>query len=424
MDKRTVGTILIGVGTLVVIVAGFASNRDVGQARYFRDQAYHFQTLRALSDVAAGGAETAEVLETIRHIRAGDGQGWFAAWERTANRVLERADGMQDARSKGNAYLRAHNYLRTAEFFLPPDDPKRPAAFAQNVRTFYAGLDLLGVRYEQLQVPYGKHSLNAVFYPGSVGAETRPLIVFCGGYDSTLEELYFVLVHAALARGYSVLTFEGPGQGSIVREQRLPFTHEWEKPTSAVVDAFLARHPRPPKMVLVGMSLGGYLAPRAAAFEKRFDGVVAYDVLFDFGEVARYNAPAMVIWLRDRGWHGALRMLVNLKASLSPGFAWGVANGQWVMGTRTPHDTYDAMQRFTLEPVASRITADVLLLAGTEDHFIPLSQTEAFRSQLTQARSVTTRIYDRESGGAEHCQLGAHELWHADLFDWMQAKFE
>src|SRR5579864_3530139 len=68
----------------------------------------------------------------------------------------------------------------------------------------------------------------------------------------------------------------------------ITFTHEWEKPTGAVIDEFLANHTRPRKMVLVGMSMGGYLAPRAAAFNERFDGVVAYDVCFDLGATSRW----------------------------------------------------------------------------------------------------------------------------------------
>jgi hypothetical protein len=42
---------------------------------------------------------------------------------------------------------------------------------------------------------------------------------------------------------------------------------------------------------------------------------------------------------------------------------------------------------------------------------------------VTAARSDATKVYDRASGGAEHCQMGAQTLWHADFFDWMSAKF-
>ena len=86
---------------------------------------------------------------------------------------------------------------------------------------------------------------------------------------------------AALDRGYSVLMYEGPGQGEPLRKYGMTFTPEWEKPNAAVLDEFLRSHDKPPKIVLFGMSMGGYLAPRAAAFEDRIDGVVAYDVRFD-----------------------------------------------------------------------------------------------------------------------------------------------
>jgi hypothetical protein len=98
----------------------------------------------------------------------------------------------------------------------------------KNIEAFYKGLDTLDVRYERIRAPYGAHHLNALYFPGAEGSGKRPLIVICGGFDSTLEELYFVLVPAALERGYSVLAYEGPGQASIIREQGIPFTHEWK----------------------------------------------------------------------------------------------------------------------------------------------------------------------------------------------------
>jgi len=48
---------------------------DVGQSRFFKDQTYHFQTLRALSEEPYGGSDMAEVLKTVKHIRSGDTPG-------------------------------------------------------------------------------------------------------------------------------------------------------------------------------------------------------------------------------------------------------------------------------------------------------------------------------------------------------------
>ena len=226
---------------------------------------------------------------------------------------------------------------------------------------------------------------------------------------------------AAHARGFSVLTFEGPGQGAVLREQRLTSTPGWEVPTAAVLDAHFAAYPRQAKTILIGMSMGGYLASRVAAFDSRIDGVVAFDVLFDFGAVARSTIPPLGLWLHARHADTLLNILIAATARFSPGFAWSIANGQWVLGTTSAMETLQVLDGYSLAPVAGRITADVLILAGADDHFIPVTQAANFAGSLTAARSVRTIIYDRESGGAEHCQMGAQSLWHADLFDWVES---
>lgn len=178
--------------------------------------------------------------------------------------------------------------------------------------------------------------------------------------------------------------------------------------------------PRPTKTVLIGMSMGGYLAPRAAAFDRRIDGVVAFDVLYDFGALARQSVPPFAFWLHAHHAGAVLDAFIAIKARCSPGFAWSLANAQWVLGTASAIETVEALGRYTLAPVASRIKADVLILAGAEDHFIAASQAADFAQALTAARSVLSIVYDRASGGAAHCQMGAQSLWHADFFDWIE----
>ncbi len=410
------------VAALAVLAMARPHRDDLGAGRIYRDQTYHHQVLRALNDVATDGADVAEVLAATADVRAGDAEGWYAAWTALGDRNLARARATRDRLSAGHALLRAHGYYARAEFFLAPEDPRRPPSFARGTRVFYEGLDTLGVAYEKLTVPYGRDHLNALYYPPPPPARA-PLIVFCGGYDSTLEELYFFLVAAARARGYGVLAYEGPGQGSALRDQGLRLLPEWERPTSAVLDGYLASHPRPDKIVLVGLSLGGYLAPRAAAFDARIDGVVSYDVFFDVGAAARRAVPAIAYTLRRLGLERVVDAAAAIRGRLDPAVGWGLANGRWTLGKARTLDVVDALSAFTLEGVAGRIRQDVLILAGEEDQFVPLEQVEQYRRALVNARSVTTKVYDRASGGAEHSQLGAPTLWQADFFDWMEEKF-
>lgn len=377
------------------------------RGRFFTTQTFHFETLRNAGYIVSNCADLGEVLETVKVIAEGDTQSWYTAWKATAERVLALAERTQDSLSKGGAYMRASTYQRMAEFLLPPDDPKRPGSFEKTGSYFFKGLDTLGVRYERITVPYGAGSLRALYFPGPRGAETKPLIMFAGGFDSILEEYYPNFAEAALKRGYSVLTYEGPGQSEALRKYGLKYTAEWEKPVTAVLDEFLHTHAKPSKIVLIGMSMGGYFAPRAAAFEERIDGVVAYDTCYDFGEVASRVVSAAK----------NPEVLKNIDVS------WGYRNALWTMGTKDVDETIKASAAYTLAPVADRIRQDVLILAGTEDHFIPFHQTADFEKALVNARSVTTRIFERPSGGAGHCQMGNLTLFHAAVFDWLLEKF-
>jgi pimeloyl-ACP methyl ester carboxylesterase len=378
------------------------------KGRFFIDQTFHFETLRNAGYIYSQCADLGEMLETTKQIIEADVESWYRAWAATANRTEGLAASARDTISKGDAYMRASTYERLAEFLLAPDDPRRAESFDKAVRWFLQGLDALNVRYERFSAPYGEGRLRALYLPGPPGSEKKPLIVAIGGYDSILEEKYPVIGKAALDRGYSVLMYEGPGQGEPLRKYGMKFIPEWEKPTAAVLDEFLRSHEKPPKILLFGMSMGGYLAPRAAAFEPRIDGVVTYDVCFDLHEAAVRTM-------------GAVKQ--NPALPKNTGVSWAYDNARWTMGTTNPDDTLEAFSHYRLAPIADRIRQDVLILAGTEDHFIPFRQAAEFEKSLVNARSVTTRTFDRASGGAEHCQCGATSLVHAAVFDWLLEKF-
>jgi len=305
--------------------------KDVGAGRFFKDPTYHHAVLRALNQVAARGADISEVLQATTNMQAGDEQNWHAEWSALAERNMVRARSARNPKSRGEALLRAHTYWARVQFYLPPCDAKRPATYDLCRKVFYEGLDTLGVAYEKIDVPYGANQLKAVYYPApkSIGG---PLVVFHGGYDTIVEELYFFLAAEATSRGYSVLTFDGPGQGAPLREQGLHFTHEWERPTSAVLDRFLATHPKPEKIVLIGLSMGGYLAPRAAAFEPRFDGVVSYDICYDVHDTWVRKIPRFIAPLRRMGLGKWVDRLTAWKASSSPELRWALATAAWTWG--------------------------------------------------------------------------------------------
>jgi pimeloyl-ACP methyl ester carboxylesterase len=149
--------------------------------------------------------------------------------------------------------------------------------------------------------------------------------------------------------------------------------------------------------------MGGYLASRAAAFENRVDGVVAFGVLFDLQESIKN---------------------INKEVPYGhPFYRWSSAYSNWVFGVRGHKQFLNLSRRYNLKEVAQHITCDVLILAGENDFFIPIKQAEDFKRSLINARSINTRINTSETGGDEHCQVGYRELSYGDLFDWIVDKF-
>ncbi|RMF20610.1 MAG: alpha/beta fold hydrolase, partial [Deltaproteobacteria bacterium] len=156
-------------------------------------------------------------------------------------------------------------YLRAAEFFMAPGDPDKMEAYDRQAALFreIVAEDLEAGRLQETRVAYEGGYLPAWHLRLPEGQASRGTIVVHGGFDSYAEELFSLVAHVP-ARGYEAILFEGPGQGAVIRKQGIAFTTQWERPVAAVLDHFGLSD-----VTLVGISLGGYLATRAAAFEPR-----------------------------------------------------------------------------------------------------------------------------------------------------------
>lgn len=411
-----------GTIALYLFIALFtvSCKKDMGAGHLFRDQTSHFEALRVMGYAPTGGADINEVLMTLEKIEAGNEESWYHAWHNTALRVEAMAEGYTDDLSRGAALGRAFNYYRSAEFFISPDDPRRESLVAQMYGAFYRSLAVSGVPHHRFRVPYGDSWLDAVYYPSPEGG-TRPLIICVNGYDSIQEEMYYLAVKPALERGYSVVTFDGPGQGSAIRNRGILMTHQWDKPVTALLDTFTAEFGVPERVVLLGNSLGGCLVTRAAAFESRIDGIACFDVCYDFALAAMQEVPENYreIVFSDDEVPAYLHKINDITERYNPGIRWAMTQGKWVFGVEHSVDVLREYRKYTITDIADSVTCDVLLLAGEEDHFIPMEFLELNEQALTSARSIRSILYDADTGGQEHCQVGANTLWQADFFSWL-----
>ena len=300
------------------------------------------------------------------------------------------------ARAADRAFAGAY-YDRAAEFFMASTDPRRPATRA---RFLHAMRTIYDVAPEF--VPFRSGSMPA--YDLRPERQIGPPIVMFGGFDSYVEE-FLPMLAGMVDAGRRIIVFDGPGQGSALEDFGLTMIPEWEQPVAAVLD-----HYKLDDVAAVGISLGGGLVIRAAAFEPRISQVVAFDILDDFSEViARQIGPGVRIPLRALLAAHARRIVNGVAewaVARKPVSEWGLQQGMHVTGTATPYDFLRSITAMDTRKISHRVRADVLLLAGAEDHYVPLKQLARQAGTLSNARSVTTRIFTAAEQASNHCQLG------------------
>ena len=232
-------------------------------------------------------------------------------------------------------------------------------------------------------------------------------MIFHGGYDSTLEEAYFCVASAALRRGFNVLAFDGPGQGTVLRDQGLTFRPDWEAVVTPVVDFALTQSEvDAQRIVLIGMSLGGYLAGRAAAFEHRIAATVLYDGVYDFHSF--YDGPLRMAAKLDGGMDELVGQNVGVR--------WSIHNGEWTFGVDSADALIKASEAYTMDGIAQQVTCPTLVLAGEDDQFLLAEPKRIFDALSCQEELIS---FPEDEGGGEHCQEGAMAVWHQRAFDWI-----
>jgi pimeloyl-ACP methyl ester carboxylesterase len=393
----------------------------------FDDASFSFEALRAAGFANYAGADLGEVLATAKGIPDGDETSWHREWKATAERVEQigrksLADGHRV--SAREALLRASNYYRTAEFYRrddPDHDPEVKLLSARSRDTFVTAMSLFDFGFERVSIPFRRTTLPGYLYRVDDSGRARPTIVYNNGFDSTSEESYFAIAAAALARGYNVLAFDGPGQGSALREQGLVFRPDWEAVIGPVIDYALTRGEiADDRVILFGYSMGGYLVARAAAFDSRVAALILDDGIYDFHAVLVNKMPPFLADWIDQGKDDVAMPVLELVMAINTEARWALRNGKWVMGAQSIVDVPRAFKAYTLAGVADRITAPALVLDPDNDQFL---KGEPQRAADAMVNADTTLITLKESEGAgEHCHVGAMSRLHQTIFDWLDHK--
>jgi pimeloyl-ACP methyl ester carboxylesterase len=384
----------------------------------FQDPTFSLQLLRTIGETYYEGADVGECLSTAYRIKEGDFESWHEEWLKTAKRIHKYAEDSLAAGHKVSArqaYLRASNYYRVAEFLLmDPEDPRIHATWGGSKECFSKAARLFSPPFESVEIPYERTTLPGYFYRvdneiNDSSRAPRPTLIAHGGFDSTLEELYASAAAPALERGYNCLTFEGPGQGGVIHEQKIPFRYDWEKVVTPVVDYALSRPEEtdPKRIALMGISMGGYLAARAVAFEHRIAACILNDGVFDGYEAFASGFPKSLLTAIDNRDSEFVNTFLNNLSESDPNVRFNLEHGMWTAAANTPFELVQGSKNYTVKNVAQNIKCPTLVLEAEQD--------DSFAGQPKKAA---------EEGAEEHCQCGASALSNQRIFDWLDETFQ
>jgi pimeloyl-ACP methyl ester carboxylesterase len=310
-------------------------------------------------------------------------------------------------------------YYRMSEFFMYDGDPDKRKYYEKATKLFYEYyadfFEGENPRIERYDVPYENVKLP-VMHVVPYG-ESKGTILIHGGNDSYFEEFLFTVLYMQ-EQGFEVYMFEGPGQGGVMRVQGMHFTHEWEKPVKSILDYFGLSD-----VTIIGISLGGYLAPRAAAFDKRITKVVAWSIFPCFQDILVSMQPQGT----QRAFHILMKLharpLLNLvfgkKAKKSPIIDWGIKHGCYAYEAKDAYSYAKKLKLYDIAPVADQITQDMLILGASGDHFIDYHLIGKEINMLRNVRSLTFRLFTDKEEAENHCNVGNGKLAIDEILSWI-----
>lgn len=355
------------------------------------------------------GGHMAEIDRICRPLievsKQGDDEGtgqFFNAWVAMADKVAgyaARDEAAGHALTASAKYARASVYYLAAERMQHRDFPPRQAAYARGLAMFRKAIELGAENCDFVEVPYGDASYPALFSRAEGIDGPAPCMVFVNGLDS-LKEMGFRsgMARELARRGVASLFIDQPGTGQAIRERGLFGSHDSERWATPAYD-YLASRPDvdPARIGVMGWSLGGYYAPRAAAFEPRFSLCVSWGANYDWGDLQK-------------------RRLAREGDRPVPHY-WD--HVQWVFD-KPDLDSFMAWApNMSLEGVMERIRVPYLLTHGEKDTQIPFADAARQIGGATASPRADLKIFDADEGGAAHASADNKSIATSFIADWI-----
>lgn len=362
----------------------------------------------------AMGAEIGEVTEANKPVLEAGLKGadhgtaaFFDSWCGLADRLV--AQGREDEKrgrnlSASDRYRRASIYYMTAERMQKHGYAPREEAYRKMLDITLDSIRLGGRNAEHVEIPYEGQSYPG-FFVKAEGKDGRPApcMIMTNGLDSIKEMIYWSGIGEEMAaRGVSMLMIDHPGVGEALRLRGMNGVYNSERWASAAVDYLQSRDDVDADRIgIMGWSLGGYYAPRAAAFEPRIKLCISWGANHFWGELQK-------------------RRLQREGENPVPHY-W--EHVMWVFG----HDNMESFMAWapnmTLNGVVEKIAVPYLVTHGSNDRQIPLEAAHMSYDQATASPKRELHIFSPEEGGVEHVGADNMAPGKALVSDWAAETF-
>ncbi len=269
---------------------------------------------------------------------------WCREWCVTGDvhvELAQKAEAKNQRLSAGEAYIAAALCYHFGRFVFQDFHNEYMSAANKSVEAFAKGLKLLDPTGERMEIPFdGATMVGTLRRPAN--ADKPPLVLLLPGLDSTKEE-FFYWENVFLQRGLATFSLDGPGQGECGYNSHI--RADYEAAVSTALDTLTKRNDIDANRIgLAGVSLGGYYAPRAAAYEPRIKAAVGNCGPWNFGEC----------------WEGL------------PGLTR--AAFKYHSGATSDEDAKVRALKLSLDGAAQKIKQPLLVIHGKLDRLIPWQQ--------------------------------------------------
>jgi hypothetical protein len=112
----------------------------------------------------------------------------------------------------------------------------------------------------------------------------------------------------------------------------------------------------------MGISMGGYLAARAAAFDHRISVCILYNGVYDGYDAFASSFPKSLLTTIENGNSEVVNMVLDILMESDPNIRFNIKHGMRTAGVNTPFELIQKSKEYTIKEIVQNIKSPTLVL--------------------------------------------------------------